>query len=214
MPWHFRHVRFAFSAFLLALACLPAVAADKEDKPLGRTVQQRFNASMAEQQALVFDTRSGAAGDGRSIAAGSAQTKGFQFNQRYSPAKYEAGEFQTKKSWFGNFKFGSKSAQLSAKSEIPNANAAAPLKAAPMKTATTKEAHDSGKTAAVRDLADRDRPYLGPERKKLERPLDPASVADWRDGQTVINGGGPIEKFDSLKPLSVEDVRELLNKNK
>jgi len=181
---------------------------------LGRTMQQRFNATIAEQQALVFDTRSGAVGDARAVAPSGVRTKDFHFNQRYTPAKYETGQFQTKKSWFGNFKFGAKSAKLSPRSEIPNANTAAPLKAAPMKTAPTKEAPDSTKTAAVRDLPDGDRPYLGPERKKLDRPIDPASVANWRDGQAKINGGAPVEQFETLKPLTVEDVREILNKNK
>jgi hypothetical protein len=208
-------VRFTHSALVLALACVPAIAAEKkEEKPLGRTMQQRFNATIAEQQALVFDTRSGAVGDARAVEPTGVRTKDFHFNQRYTPAKYETGQFQTKKSWFGNFKFGSKSAKLSTKSEIPNANTAAPLKAAPMKTAPTKEAHDSTKTAAVRDLHDGDRPYLGPERKKLDRPIDPASVANWRDGQAKINGGAPVEQFETLKPLTVEDVREILNKNK
>ena len=30
----------------------------------------------------------------------------------------------------------------------------------------------------------------------------------------MINGGAPVEKFETLKPLTVEDVREILNKNK
>jgi len=181
---------------------------------VGRTMQQRFNSSIAEQQALVFDTRSGAAGDARAVEPSGVRTREFPFSQRYNAAKYETGQFQTKKSWFGNFKFGAKSAKLSAKSEIPNANTAAPLKAAPTKAAPTTEARESVKTAAVRDLPDGDRPYLGPERKKLDRPVDPASVANWRDGQAKINGGAPVEQFETLKPLTVEDVREILNKNK
>lgn len=188
-------VRFLLPA-LLALTCAPLLAAEKKEKPVGRTLQQRF-ASPVEQQDLVFDTRQGAVGNGRSFDAGTARTKGFHFNQRFAPAKYETAEFsQTKKSWWGNFKFGTKAANTRTKSEVPNAN-----KEAATKTAETREAHDSTKTAAVRDLPGRDRPYLGPERKNLDRSIDPTKPLPGWAG-------------DRLEVLSLEQIRELLNKNK
>lgn len=181
---------------LLALSCAPLFAAEKEDKPIGRSVHERF-ASPHENPHLTFDTRQGAVGNGRTFSAGSARTKDFQFNQRFAPVKYQTSEFaQTKKSWFGNFKFGTKSADTRTKSTIPNVDTPAPTS-----TAETKDARDGGKTAAVRDMPGRDRPYLGPESKKFDRSIDPAKPLPGWAG-------------DKLEVLSLEQVRELLNKNK
>lgn len=195
MAWHFKLVRFTLWT-LLALAPLSALAAEKAEKRVGRSAQERFNPTLEQQQSLVFDTRSGAVGDARSFNAGNAQVKGFQFNQRFSPAKYETGDFQTKKPWFGNFKFGTKSVDTKSKSGIPNMNFAAATK-----TAAVKDVTDSGKTAAVRDLPGRDRPYLGPESKKIDHAVDP-------------NKPLPGWTGDKMDTLTLEQIRELLNKNK
>jgi hypothetical protein len=194
-PWHSSRVRRLIPA-TLALVCASAFGAEPEKKVVGRSAKSRFNPTMEEQQSLVFDTRQGAVGDARSFGAGGVRTKDFQFNQRFAAAKYQTGDFQAKKSWFGNFKFGTKSVDTRSKSGIPNANAEAPVK-----TASTKEASDSGKTAAVRDLPGRDRPYLGPESKKLDRAVDP-------------NKPLPGWTGDKLDVLTLEQIRELLNKNK
>ena len=41
-------------------------------------------------------------------------------------------------------------------------------------------------------------------------------MSDWRGGgrEQVTDTGSSMEKFSTLKPLSIEDIRELLNKNK
>jgi hypothetical protein len=193
--WHLRPVRFT-RCILIALVPLSALPAEKAEKPVGRTAHQRFNPTLEEQQALVFDTRQGATGGGRSFNAGNARVKDFQVNQRFAASKYQTADFQTRKSWFGNFKFGTKSADTKSASAIPNVNAAAPTK-----TAATKELSDGGKTAAVRSLPGRDRPYLGPESKKLDRTVDP-------------NKPLPGWTGDKMDTLTLEQIRELLNKNK
>ncbi len=181
---------------ILALACVSTHAADPKEKPLGRSAQQRFNATMEEQQAMVFDTRQGAVGDARSYEAGKARTKSFQFSKSFSAANYETGKFQTKKSWLDRFKFGTKSARLGSKSAVPKAEAAFATK-----VASTKDARDGAKTAAVSEMPGSDRPYLGPERKKLDRAVDPSKPLPGWTG-------------DKLEVLTIEDIRELLNKNK
>lgn len=192
---HCSRVRLLIPA-TLALVCASAFAAEPEKKPVGRSINQRFNPTIEEQQSLVFDPRQGAAGKGQTFNAGSAQTKSFSFNQRFAPAKYETAGYQTKKSWFGNFKFGAKSADTRGKSEIPNVNTAAATK-----TAATNDSSYAGKTAAVRDLPGRDRPYRGPESKKIDRAVDP-------------NKPLPGWTGDKMDVLTLEQIRELLNKNK
>jgi hypothetical protein len=192
---HLSRVRFLIPA-TLAFVCASAFGADPKRESLGRTAHQRFNPTLEEQQALVFDTRQGAAGNARSFNGGSARVKEFKFNQKVASSTFETGDFQTKKSWFGNFKFGAKSVDTRSKSGIPNANAEAPVK-----TAATKEAPGAGKMASVREMPGSDRPYLGPESKKLDRAVDP-------------NKPLPGWTGDKLEVLTLEQIRELLNKNK
>jgi hypothetical protein len=176
--------------------------------PLGRSLKERFNSSLEEQQALVFDTRQGSVGNGRSFNAGSARTKDFYVSKKFAPAAYQPKEFRGAKSATVR-PYETREANTRGKHELAEAG-----KQATTKTAAVKDAREATKTSASRALPGGDREYLGPERKKLERPVDPASMGNWRNGQARINGGAPVEQFETLKPLTVEDVRELLNKNK
>ena len=87
-------------------------------------------------------------------------------------------------------------------------------KAADTKTAATRESWDAHKLAPTRELADGRRLFLGREHDKLGKSSDPKELAKWQTGETVTYSDGQIEKVSTLKPLSVEDVRDLLNKSK
>ena len=88
-------------------------------------------------------------------------------------------------------------------------------KTAPTKTAETKEAWDANKAAPTRTLADGKRPYLGPESKKLGQPADVKELANWRNGaESVGYTDGTVERVSTLKQLSIDDIRDLLNKSK
>lgn len=88
-------------------------------------------------------------------------------------------------------------------------------KKANTKTAATKEAWDANKNAATRMLPDGKRPYLGPESKKMGQSLDSAELANWRtNGESVMYSDGTVEKVSTMKQLSVDDIRDLLNKSK
>jgi len=83
------------------------------------------------------------------------------------------------------------------------------------KTAPTKTAWDATKTAPSRELADARRKYLGPESKKLGQKIDPKALANWRTvGESVVDSDGAIDKISTLKPLTIDDIRDLLNKSK
>ena len=127
-----------------------------------------------------------------------------------APTKFEAREYQPKASWLSKLKFWAKDANVKTGREIPNASRQAETKAVPVRMA-----FDAPKAAPVRDVSDGKRPYLGPESKKLKVAVDPKTMADWRNnGWSVGNSGTSVERYGSLKQLSVEDVREILNKNK
>jgi hypothetical protein len=185
-------VRRPFS-FLLALFAASPLFAEPAEKPLGRSLAQRFGPM---DQNLVFDPRQGAVGQGQTFNARGAQTSTFQFDQKVTPAKFETREFTPKASWFSRLKFWTKNASPSGAHEVPNIS-----KQVETKTAAVKDARDASKTVAVRDVSDGDRVYLGPERAKLDRAVDP-------------NKPLPGWTGDKLGTLTLEQVRELLNKNK
>ncbi len=88
-------------------------------------------------------------------------------------------------------------------------------KTASTKTAATKEAWDANKGAPTRPLADGRRQYLGPESKKLNTQTSAAELANWRNGgESVGYSDGTVERMSSMKQLSIDDIRELLNKSK
>jgi len=123
-----------------------------------------------------------------------ARSDTFYLQQKFKPTSYEARAFETK-SWSGNFKFSTKEAATKGRFEIPNAAKAADTKAAPV-----KDARESGKTMTTRDLPDGDRPYLGKEAQKMKTPLDPNNL--------------PKITNDIRELKTIEDVKELLNKNR
>ena len=136
----------------------------------------------------------------------SAASKEFYFQQKFSPKGYETRDFGGKKeSWFASLKFWAKDASLKGRYEIPNATTAAAVKTAP-----TKDARESSKTAATRELADAHRPYLGKEAEKLNKILDPNKLPRFTRGRNTLEVDEELQLHE-LK--TVEDVKALLNKN-
>lgn len=172
----------------------------------GRQVASKRGAEIAVYDPKkTFDPSRSAVG-GRTYNAGKAQTKSFYADKQARVGDYRTGDFYgSKTAWAGDMKFGTKQA----------ATKDYATKDAPTKTAPTGPASDAGKTAASRGLSDGQREYLGPESKKLRTPVDPATMGDWRNTrETVSDSGGSIEKYSTMKTLTIDDIRELLNKNK
>jgi hypothetical protein len=115
---------------------------------------------------------------------GPAYTKNFYYTEHYSPKEF------TTRSYYGatpysTGKFATHAANTKGEYEIPNA-----AKKADTKTAETKESSDSRKGYSTRDYSTRE--YR--DRGKSQEILD-------------------LQKKD-LKPMSIDQVREMLNKNK
>jgi hypothetical protein len=123
------------------------------------------------------------------FASKTANIDGFYIQQKFQPKGYGTRDFAAK-SWSGNFQFSTK----------PASTKGYETKDAPTKSAPVKDAHDAGKTAETRALPDGERPYLGREATKMKKPLDPNNLPK------ITN------ELHELK--TVEDIKELLNKNK
>jgi hypothetical protein len=154
-----------------------------------------YDRIMKPDKSKTFDPRAAASIGSRAFGARGAATQDFHFQQRFTPREFRSKEFAgTKSSWLSRFKFSTKDARTQTYAG-PNA-----AKAAEPKTAPTKEAPDADKAAAVRALPGGDRPYLGPEAARMKTPLDPMNL--------------PRTTSDLRELKTIEDIRELLNKNK
>jgi hypothetical protein len=152
-------------------------------------------------------------GGGKTFAtAEQAQTKQFYYDQKTRPGKYETGAYTgNKANTAADKKFASNDAKLKGKFEIPNSDKKAPVSAVPV-----NELRDANKIAASRALWDGERPYKGKESTKLNHAIEAKELADWRSGggETVNYANGTVERLGTIKQLSIDEVRELLNKNK
>ena len=159
-----------------------------------------------------FDPSRSGVGTVREFGTGGARVKDFAGQKTARTGNFLTRMFPGSKSKAGTDReFSTGEAHARGKYEIPNADTEAARK-----TAETKDVHDRDKIAATRDLHDGDRPYLGPESKKLNQTVSAQEMADWRKGgsESVSYGGTTVERMGNLKQLSIDDVRELLNKNK
>jgi hypothetical protein len=145
------------------------------------------------------------------VSTGKAQSKGFYSDRQLRVDTYQSRAF-----------YDSKSNQASQRAFATNeANTKGRFlnlfarKKADTKTASTRAAWDAGKSAATRPLYDGKRPYLGPESKKMGQSIDNAELANWRTGgESVGYGDSTVERVSTMKQLSVDDIRDLLNKSK
>jgi hypothetical protein len=177
-----------FSAFVLALPWV-ATAKDPTPEPQSRSSQILGPHDMTKEFHMEQLSPFGRAGS--TFRTKSADTQSFQFQQKFRPKGFEGPKEFRVKSWWGNgFRFSTKAADTKTFE----------TKTAETKTAAVKDAPEAGKTAATKDLPDGNRPYLGPESKKLNKPVDPEKLPKLNN------------EMHELK--TVEDIKELLNKNR
>jgi hypothetical protein len=186
-PWHcWRSVRFSILFFFTVMG--GSVIAQEQEK----TLEQRL---LGKPDEKAFDLRQGSTFGRQSFVTGTARVKNFYFTQKFAPKDYDTRAYGgTKSSWFGNFKFSTREAGTKGNYEIPNAT-----KKADTKTLPVSDARENSKTMSTTAYAKRDRPYLGPEANRLHR---------------TVPANGQVGWTGDLRPMTIDDVRELLNKNK
>jgi hypothetical protein len=157
-----------------------------------------------------FDPNRATAAAAHDYGTGKASAKSFYSDRQLRLDTFQARNFNAKTNTAAERKYSTADASTKGKYLMSDAT-----KSADTKTAATKEAWDANKTSASRPLADGRRPYLGPESKKLGVAVDPKEMANWRNaGEQVSYTDSTIEKVSTLKQLSIDDIRELLNKSK
>ena len=158
-----------------------------------------------------FDPNRATATAAHSYSTGKAPTKSFYSDRSVRLDTYQTRNFyDARANKSAQRQFATNDANAKGKYSIPNAT-----KATDTRSVATKEASDATKGAPVRSLSDGRRLYLGPESKKAGQSVDPKDLANWRNaGESVYYSDGTIEKVSTLKQLSIEDIRNLLNKSK
>ena len=170
-----------------------------------------------------FNLKNMTTGSSRTFNTGSANVKQFNYEQKVTTKSYNArGFWGAKQSAFSNQRFATRAARTTGNYEIPNAT-----KKADTRTAATKEAREANMAMTVRTLPDGSRQFLGKEKKKMETPVDPKEAANWRGASAMVTTGGeigpssgrrryitPTEQYGQMKEISIEELRDLLNKNK
>lgn len=178
----------------------------------GEVASQRGAEILVVDPYRPFDPSRSGIGTVRPYGTGAAQAKDFNFQQKARAETFSTRDYAGAKSNSAAERaYAAGEANTKGKYKIPNTD-----KEAGQRTAETRELRDGTKVAATQDLRDGKRPYLGPESKKLGKSVDPKTMADWRNAgnESVIYSDTTVDRIGTLKQLSIEDVRELLNKNK
>lgn len=137
-----------------------------------------------------FGARS--AGPTKVVKSGEFNTRTF-LSKEYISKPYAGTE---KRSWFASLFFPAKNASTSGKYEIPNATQPYGTKDAP-----TREARDAAKVAGTNAFVQSDLQYL--RRNRFDTSIKAAP-----------SQGAPVGYTGDLRPMTIDDVRDLLNKNK
>ena len=181
-------VRF-FVPFLFALSTAGTAFAQQQEK----TLEQRLLGKPDVTKA--FDLRQGSTFGRQSFRTEKARVNEFYFTQKMSPKEYATDEYRgSKPSRFGSFRFTTREAGSKGKYEIPNA-----AKKADTKTMPVADAREHDRSMAVSPFAKAKRSYLGPEADRVHKALPVDRAVGWTG---------------DLKPMTIDDVRTLLNKNK
>ena len=139
-----------------------------------------------------FDPAKATANATRGYGTNTAQTKDFYNDRQYRADAYRTRDFETKAN--------SAAGRTYATTEAPTKSNPSGSKKYGTKTAATKESSDANKTAATQSVWDAQRPYLGAESEKLQTTIDQTKQP-------------PGWKGDA-KPMTIDDIRDLLNKSK
>ncbi len=143
-----------------------------------------------------FDPNKNSTAGMRGYQANTAATKAFYSDKKMAATKFDTRDFSgTKLAGISEKKFSTKEGPTRGRYEIPNAN-----KAADTKKLAVNDAREASQSAVTREVPNAHRPYLGKESTKLNTAIDANNQ--------------PRYSNDLREIKTIDDVRDLLNKNK
>ena len=139
-------------------------------------------------------------GSARSVPTNAVRTNEFHFVDRTRTKSFATRDFGTKEAWGTDTKYATK--------DVPTKESWFARLTSPTKSYATRENWEAGKKSETRDLPGGDLKFIAKGRRQAELEKNGAA------GQPM---GGDRESGQSwsgdLKPLSIQDVKTLLNKN-
>jgi len=143
-----------------------------------------------------FDPAKATASATRGYTTGAARTNDYEAaNHQFRSDTYRTRDFETKTNSAAGRTYATADAPTTGKYAIPNGS-----KKYGTKSSATKESSDANKTAATQSVWDAQRPYLGAESQKMQTTLDKSKAPPGWTGD--------------VKPMTIDDIRDLLNKSK
>ena len=185
--WHWFFVRCLFAPVLFALLSVSLPAQEQERKLYDRIMKPDMEQSFNLQQA--------AGGSSKAFSPKSANSKGFYFQQKANAGTFRSKEYSgTKTAWMGDCQFSTKTARTKDDATKP----------AETKSAPVKDARESGKGAPTKEYVDQQKEFT--KRGRSQDKLDAEGG--------VPKDGKPVGWSGDMKPMTIDEVRELLNKSK
>ncbi len=153
---------------------------------------------MVPDKKRVFNPATARFGNTSSLSSKSAYTSEFRFVDGVRTKEFSSGEYRgAKTAWLEKLRFTTKEARTGEAHEASEAG-----KTARSKGYETDAAREAGKSAAIPVVADGTRQFLGKEADRFTRGIRPEDQTRF---ENPWNG--------NLEPMSIEDVKKLLNKN-
>ena len=151
-----------------------------------------------------FDPRAAHFGHATTISTKAAQTTNFNFVDHVRTHEYITREAVSKTAWMGDVKFQTKAA--------PVRDSWFSRLTARTKSYDTKKSRYADQTVATRPSIIEDKPFLVKGRRQADYDTrGPSAQAMGGDRFSGESWSGDLQQL--TKPLSVEDVKKLLNKN-
>jgi hypothetical protein len=181
-----------------------AEAAAKAAKAAGPREQQKLEQRiMRPDMTMEYDvSNSTFHGSDKKAASKKASVKDYTGLQKFDSKAYSTDSFKgAKSSWLKDEKFATSKAETKGKYELPNLK-----KKTDLKTVPVTESRDATKTVAVN--ASRE----GNQRFSFHgRSQDRMDAVKGSPGEKELSAGG---YSGDLKPMTIDDIRTLLNKSK
>jgi uncharacterized protein YceK len=165
----------------------------------GATLRERVAQVLVPDKEKEFDPAAARFGKPAQFHGKPQKTNEFLFVNRTRTKDFQTNSFATKGAWMGDAKFETK--------EAPTKESWFSRMTARTKGYDTKDAREAGKSVPVRALPGGDRAYVAQGRRQAE--LDATGKDKIPFGTTDM---GPSWSGE-LKPLTIQDVKNLLNKN-
>ncbi len=161
----------------------------------GDAASERGAEVIVPDETKTFNPATARFGNRAAVADKQARTGEFRFNNSVRTKEFGAKDFGTKSAWLSKLNFGTKDAP-------GQKDAREAGKSADTKDYAVSEAREAGRSAAIPTVVDGERKFLGPENDRMKRGIRPEDQAKFENSWA-----------GELKPLTVEDVKKLLNKN-